>query len=333
MVDPVTNPSCQSQRWRSFADRVAVKALIVMSLLMAIAWGLGPVFWLGDLVSHFWPFGGVLLIPATLWCCCRHKQVSWFAWLVFAIWSYPLLGYYWPQPQSNSGRHLRIVSANLYSGNAQAHQALRNLLNYEPDVLVLLEVSPEWMLSIGEVRQTFPYGKVLARDDNFGIALLSKIPLQDITQKNLGSAGVPSLIAEIADPSLTIVATHPLPPMGMAYSDRRNRQLEDIAEHCGKLSGHVVVAGDLNITPWSVHFGHLLRKGNLRDSSLGMGIQPTWPAWTGWPWLPIDHLLVSQHITVQDRTVGEASGSDHHPVIVDLLIPPEEIMVPQSNAH
>ena len=42
------------------------------------------------------------------------------------------------------------------------------------------------------------------------------------------------------------------------------------------LSGSVLGVGDFNLTPWSPHFQDLLSRGDLRDSSLGRGIQNTW---------------------------------------------------------
>lgn len=37
--------------------------------------------------------------------------------------------------------------------------------------------------------------------------------------------------------------------------------------------------------------------------------------------LPIDHLLASCTIGVADRRIGSAVGSDHLPVLLDLVVP------------
>jgi endonuclease/exonuclease/phosphatase (EEP) superfamily protein YafD len=36
--------------------------------------------------------------------------------------------------------------------------------------------------------------------------------------------------------------------------------------------------------------------------------------------VPIDHCLVSPEITILDRRLGPAVGSDHYPLIVDFII-------------
>jgi len=57
-----------------------------------------------------------------------------------------------------------------------------------------------------------------------------------------------------------------------------------------------------------------LKQGNLKDSEVGFGFQPTWFAPTGLPFIPIDHLLTSRNVCVLERKIGPAIGSDHLPV-------------------
>jgi endonuclease/exonuclease/phosphatase (EEP) superfamily protein YafD len=59
--------------------------------------------------------------------------------------------------------------------------------------------------------------------------------------------------------------------------------------------------------------------GGLRNSQIGFGLQPTFPASSiGVLRVPIDHLLHSQDLRVRDRRLGPALGSDHFSLIVDL---------------
>ena len=79
--------------------------------------------------------------------------------------------------------------------------------------------------------------------------------------------------------------------------------------------------GDLNVSPWSAEFRQLLKDSQLRDSTKGFGLQPTWPTHVRLMQIPIDHLLYSSDIKIIDRRVGPNIGSDHYPLIVDLQIP------------
>jgi len=56
----------------------------------------------------------------------------------------------------------------------------------------------------------------------------------------------------------------------------------------------------------------------LKDSSLGWGIQPTWPAMFLPLRIPIDHCLVSPDLKIVRRKIGRDIGSDHLPLLVDL---------------
>jgi endonuclease/exonuclease/phosphatase (EEP) superfamily protein YafD len=82
-------------------------------------------------------------------------------------------------------------------------------------------------------------------------------------------------------------------------------------------NGRLVLAGDLNLTPWSPRFARLLTETGLDDSGLRRGLAPTWL----WPFgLAIDHVLVGAGLVALDNHLGPELGSDHRPVIVDLAI-------------
>ena len=83
----------------------------------------------------------------------------------------------------------------------------------------------------------------------------------------------------------------------------------------------ILLCGDLNLTPWSPVFWRFLRRSGLADSSRGFGVQPSWPVGKPWMSVPLDHCLVSPEITILDRRLGPAIGSDHYPVWVDFTLP------------
>lgn len=98
----------------------------------------------------------------------------------------------------------------------------------------------------------------------------------------------------------------------------RNEQLTALAQFVTDIRGPIVLLGDLNTSPWSFFFRRLLEQSGLRDSAKGYGVQPTWPSFFRPARIPIDHCLHSPDMVVTDRRVGEAFGSDHLPLIVEL---------------
>lgn len=82
----------------------------------------------------------------------------------------------------------------------------------------------------------------------------------------------------------------------------------------------VIIAGDLNCTPWSGHMRDLLDRNQLASARNGFGWNPSWPVNRPFLSIPIDHVLVREDIGVSRFTTTESVGSDHSPVVVDLAI-------------
>jgi endonuclease/exonuclease/phosphatase (EEP) superfamily protein YafD len=276
--------------------------MLVGRLLSGVWWGF-------DLLNHFWPYCGLLLFVAAVWLARRREWRM--AGLAAAALMWNLTGV----------ASLRVVVCNLLTGNPTPSRALEFLETSTADMLVLLEVDHQWMPRLKSLRQRYPHGRVIPQRGSFGIALLSRYPLAELEQINFGLSGMPTLTAIIEDVDVRIIATHPPPPIGSGFAGRRDQQLADIAKFTADSPRPVIVAGDLNATPWSTAFRQLTTVGKLRDSSLGYGLHPTWPTLGSVSVLPIDHVLITPTLGVRDREVGPTLGSDHRPVITDVIVP------------
>jgi endonuclease/exonuclease/phosphatase (EEP) superfamily protein YafD len=220
---------------------------------------------------------------------------------------------------------VRVVLANVHTANRQKVAFVTWVTSVKPDLLVVEEVNSEWLKALTPLKTMLPYSEVRPRRDNFGIALLSRYPLDTVRTEYIGEAGVPSLVATLRlnDRPITVLATHPLPPIGREYFDFRNDQLQALAERIQKIETPVLVAGDLNVTMWSPWYRDLIHSTGLKNGRKGFGIQPTWP--TGLPAplrIPVDHVLHSPDFAVTSFRTGPANGSDHLPLVVDLLLRP-----------
>ena len=157
--------------------------------------------------------------------------------------------------------------------------------------------------------------------------LVSRVPLDEVQIREFGEAEVPSIVAtlEWSGERLTLIGTHPLNPGSIDGWRQRNDQFQALAEFCRATTGPVILTGDLNSTSWSAHFGTLLDGTRLRDSRGGFGVQVSWPSWPVLLRIPIDHCLVSPEWAVRDRVIGPSTGSDHYPLVVDLVLDPKLI--------
>jgi len=223
-------------------------------------------------------------------------------------------------PQGDS--QLKVLSANILSSNTE-HQRLFELLDAEvPDVVLLQEVSAEWLVALDPLRQIYPYSYAEAREGNFGIALFSRVPFTSVSHIDSPPIGYPTIIAtmDVDGAVLHLVGTHPMIPLGQQYYSDRNEHLASIAELFEGRNDSQILIGDLNAGMWDIHYRSLVENSGLRNARIGFGIVPTWPTFMPFAMIPIDHVLVSDDISVVELRSGPRIGSDHLPLIVTIAL-------------
>lgn len=315
-----------SQPVRSKPAQSAIRARRIYTLALLCLLGLllpllshllagvaGTLAWLIDLASHWqWLFLLGLVVFAGL-ACCRDKR---WAVLLLAL-PLPWLTASAPAPTGEpQAQVLAVASANVHLHNRNTEALTAWLAQERPDVLVLLEVSPAYAQGLRTLRD-YPFQHIVAEDSPFGIAVLSRHPLQqiEVIEDAQGIAHIEAQLQWHGQP-VGIIALHPMPPLTPQYHRVRNAKLAALAKHATASDIPTVLAGDLNATPWSSAFSGLAQLGLRRAS----GLAATWPAvLQGVLGLPIDHVLVTQHWAVVARKVGPQLGSDHLPVLVRLV--------------
>jgi len=71
---------------------------------------------------------------------------------------------------------------------------------------------------------------------------------------------------------------------------------------------------------WSSFYTNMVKTAKLRNARSGFGILPTWPTFLPLAYIPIARFLVSKKIGVLKIHTGHNVGSDHWPLITDLVI-------------
>jgi len=227
-------------------------------------------------------------------------------------------------PAVCSADELRVVTANAWFA-ATEHAALLDWLRRsDADVIGLQEVTPEWQAALEPLTRQYPYRKVVARTDPYGIALLSRLPVVgEIEEADLVGDGRPSLVAtlELGNQRVQVIVLHTRWPVSPALQPLRDRALQQAAQLAAVHPDTTVLLGDLNITPFAPAFERLLDESRLRDALAGELWRPTWLAGF-WPLaLPIDHVLVPRGSCVIAHEIGPYVGSDHRPLQVTLRLP------------
>lgn len=283
---------------------------------------LGRLWWFLELSCHFRVQYAAILVPAVAVAALRRQFKAAAVLGVFALANVVVILplYFGRSEPAATGHPLRVVLLNVHTANRDSAAVLEFLENTQADLIALLEVNGRWMRDLQPLEDDYAFSRTLPREDNFGITLFSLMAPEESAITWIGEADVPSIVArfQIGDQPLTVIATHPVPPVNRLYAADRNRQLTAVAKLAAEQKDPVLLLGDLNTTSWSPYFSDLLQQSGLDDSRAGFGVQPTWPSGRALLWIPLDHCLVSPSITVRDRRVGPFVGSDHYPVIVEL---------------
>jgi endonuclease/exonuclease/phosphatase (EEP) superfamily protein YafD len=303
------------------------RMIAYLTLVVSLAGYLGGMHWLLELTCHF----KVQYLVVSV--CCfvvllllRDRRGSLVGLLCVVLNSAVILPWYVGRssvPSSTQASRLRILLSNVLTSNRRSANLIRLVQLEKPDVLVLEEVDRRWMQALIPLNASFPYSKAMPRSDNFGIAVLSRLPLVQAHSLTLGSGEVPSIQAnvDLAGQTISILATHPLPPGSHETFEQRNSQFAAIAALTRRCSTPIILIGDLNATMWSPYYSRLIRGSGLVSARNGFGVLPTWPADLPILKIPLDHCLVSTDIKVANIRTSRAIGSDHLPLIVDLAIP------------
>jgi endonuclease/exonuclease/phosphatase (EEP) superfamily protein YafD len=218
-----------------------------------------------------------------------------------------------------AGPVFTVATVNVQFSNTH-RAAFRAWLETQPaDFLVIQEVTPHWAAELG-AQTEYPHQHVLAREDPYGLAVLSRWPLESVTLVDLAGDGLPSVagVVDIGGQRIRFLGLHTHWPITPALAAARDEALQGAAQLASASDLPVVLLGDLNVTPHSPAFDRLLEQAGLRDVMRGRGWRPTWFA-SVWPLaLRIDHVLVSSGFCVEHAAVGPALGSDHRPVLARL---------------
>lgn len=213
----------------------------------------------------------------------------------------------------------RLLVVNVLRRNQEYHRLVNLVQTSQPDLIALIEPDQNWIDGLTALGQEYPYQHSALRDDNYGLALLSRWPLVNHQVEYLIAQKIPTIIvrASLPESSLEMVVTHPPPPKSRREVRQRNEQMARLGRALAPNSHPLILCGDFNCTPWVSDFRRMAKTAKLRDSGRGFGFQPTWPSNRWYMAVPIDHALVSGQIEVIGHGIGPPIGSDHLPVFVD----------------
>ncbi|MCB9682513.1 MAG: endonuclease/exonuclease/phosphatase family protein [Alphaproteobacteria bacterium] len=285
-------------------------AVVLLGAPAIVVWSLRALVgltWLAELAIPWTPHAGVLALVAAAIAWPRQRWVA-AALAVVGMLQVSVVG------SRLGGRHpvadgaptLSLAVLNVHADNRDVADVVDWLFTTNPDVVVLVELTPAFAQAAHTLHERWPFAAVAAKDGFWGTGIWSKQPLTDLGPVD----GVRAWAVQLVD-GPRIVAVHLMPPESARGVVARGEGVTALARYTARADVPTLVAGDLNLTPWSPHFRRLLAQGDLVDLGDGTGPAATWPSALGPLGIPIDHVLGTPGIGTVERVVGPDVGSDH----------------------
>jgi len=357
VLDPASNsersaqPSKQTQATRRRRGRRPGLLLVFCTILygaallaVTIVNAAGPEkWWLGATNLYLpqlpWALPCVLLFP---WYLASAWRWSWIP-IALAAWVFvPIMGWsfglarFTPQP---AGFRVRVMTYNVKWGTRGPKALMGNIAAANPDV-ILMQDSAGALDNVLAPLKLKP-GWYLERLSQYTV--LSRFPISDAASLPFTSENKHTFLRctlQVGSRKITVYDAHLMTPRFALAAIKENgaegagdveintklrlREAAGLAESAQTEQGPLIVAGDLNSPIQSVACRTLFQSG-LRDahSESGWGYGYTYGQSTALrrPFVRIDHILVSPEWSVLTCHEGRQKGSDHSPVIADLVLP------------
>ena len=228
----------------------------------------------------------------------------------------------WPQwvPQSvpqtsapDSQQSLTLYNANLWVLNEDMEALTRSIAEADADILVLVELGQRAREQADQLFAAYPHRLYAGRGDHpTKSAILSRYPLTPI-QGDKHHETV-AAVAQTPLGPISLIGAHLTRPWPYHPPEAQVEQAQKLAELRQTIEGPLVMAGDFN----AVSHGRIGRQ--IKDQ---MGLIPapallgTFPQKLPSPLnITLDQVWHTPDISLSERRLGRANGSDHRPVIV-----------------
>lgn len=221
-----------------------------------------------------------------------------------------------PFPSEMPMPTVRIGTWNICG--SYTREAVERLINAERlDLLTLVEanskrIDPHEFAPRGDARWQVAIG------EGDGLLIVTRGRIEATECGKLGRNGRFLRVSVVIDDRRIVayaidMPSNPLADRGAALrdlADRVRRECMDPVENDGPA---VVVMGDFNTPPDSVHFDPLRRLLRLACEQAGRGYLPTWPV--PMPVLVLDQIWCSDGLTPIESRALQTWGSDHRPSV------------------
>jgi len=245
------------------------------------------------------------------------------------IYPYTVLSDYEVFNAENNKNTLSVYTCNVYQDNNKFDLIRGQIAKYNADIILLTETNEKWLGEIKKgIYQDYTYRYEVPKENTYGMALYSKLPLINPNVSYLVSDSVPSIHSKIllkSNDTIQLHAIHPTPPMPNhnTMSTDRDTHLMMIAKMALDSKYPVITVGDFNDVAWSETSKLFQEISRLLDVRKGRGFYNTYNAKNILMRWPLDHIFISSEFRLQTVEKCDYVGSDHFPLYTAFSFEPE----------
>ncbi len=317
--------SAPHRRERSWPRRLALGAavaslfaVLVPVLARFFSWEAGP---LAYVVSMMPWVTLACLVPLGLALLARSRAIvaaSLVPLVACAAWLAPL--FVADAATHTSGVELRVATANLTYGQADAESVVAMVREHSIDVLAVQELTPAEVeaLSAAGLDEVMPYSAIEPERGYQGVGVWSRLPFESAESLSGFASRAVRISVRVGTEPMTIYTVHPMAP-GVRDHSTWVADMQALGRLLTPRVGAVMVAGDFNTTRDHRAFRDLESIGFVDAvDQAGAGFLPTFPdGGLPMPLVAIDHIIVRDVplVAVDVETVTIA-GADHRALVV-----------------
>ncbi|ROO32847.1 endonuclease/exonuclease/phosphatase family protein [Salinisphaera japonica] len=215
----------------------------------------------------------------------------------------------------------KVMVANVRLTNDPDNRLIDQVRAADPDVFLALEVDQKWTRALAPLKTRMPHTVIHPTGSYFGIALYSRLPLDNPHIEHLANQDTPQIVTGVQLPTgevFDFLGIHPRPPHPSQSALGRDAVLMRAAFLLRDNDRPGVVAGDFNAVPWEDAVAMMRDVAQLVDPRHGYGYLPTYDAQSWWMAWPLDHVFYEAGFAALELERGQAFGSDHYPYIATL---------------
>jgi len=203
---------------------------------------------------------------------------------------------------------ITFLNYNVLASNQTAAEAADFIVGAVPDVALILE-TPGVVEYLPEIEKIMPYRLGCDRVANCDISLFSRFPIENgelLTIPPFNRSRLVIAPMTIEGTKVTVVGIH----LSKPYFDEASLQeLGYLRYVLSKITGPVVLSGDLNSAVWSAPIAKL---GRAQDLIPGPHYPATWPVELGEFGVPIDNIFTKGDARINEISAGENSHGSNH---------------------